>query len=744
MRAAALPARPAQCQGTFMTVRSSVSRARALLLAGAIGISLQAPAHAQAVPPPQDTADAGDIVVTATRRPEPLQTVPVAVSVIDGDVLRRANLNSMRDIASQIPSLSYRTAASAKDQTLIVRGIGTISTSPGVEPSTSTVIDGVVLGRQGQAAVELLDIDHIEVLRGPQGTLFGKNASAGVVNIVSRTPGDDLHGFVDGAYYSGGGEYRARAGISGALVQGKAAAGLTAMYSRYDGNVTNVFNGDTVNGFERYGVRGKLALTPSDDVKIMLIADYSHSTDTTPQGVVAQTSLRAYPSNALTNYPAFAAALAPVVASRANRAINSNYDTHATDDNYGVSGQIDWSIGTHTLTAITAWRRWENTQFQDQDRLPAPIVGFPQQHDRGDLAYEQVSQELRLASPKGGFVDYVAGLFYFRGQDKEGYRRDTTIASAASSVTHTGIADFGVTNSSYAAFGEANLHFTSRLRALGGLRVVHDDVDYHFTRVQTAFSSQGSTGTTDVAGRAGLQFDLAPRIMAYATYSRGYKGPGYNLAFSMLPQDTGTLKAETSNAFEAGVKSRLFGGAVLLNVDAFLDKLDNFQVPFFDVSTRGVEADLTARLSRAFTLNGALAYTDARVDRFICPAGTSASCAINGKTLPFAPKWRGNVRATYRLPVAQRFDLILGSDVNWQSKVQYSLNQTPDTVEGGYAIWNATIGVASHDGFELNFVVKNIADRNYSSYLQTFGSGLVRFVPRDAQRYFGANLHKAF
>lgn len=739
---------------------------RLMLLAGTGWACIQVPA-AQAQEQPAD--DAGEIIITATRRPEPLQQVPIAVSVVTGETMRDSNLNNLRDIATQIPSLSFRTAASSKDQALILRGIGTISTSPGAEPSVSTVIDGVVIGRQGQAVLDLLDIDHVEVLRGPQGTLFGKNASAGVVNIVSRTPSDDFRGFVDGGWYSGGNEFRGSAGLSGALVPGKVAASITAMASHYDGNVRNVRDDRTVNGYDRQGVRGKLAITPTDDLKIQLIADYTHSRDTTPQGVVAQTFLRAYPSNALSSFPAFATALAPVVAGPDNREINSNYFTHATDRSYGVSGQIDWNIGNYTLTSITAWRRWTNVQFQDQDRLPEPLAAFPQQHDRGTVAFNQVSQEVRLASPKGGLIDYVVGLYYFRGEDKETYRRDTTTVSGTTQTVNTGIADYGVTNSNYSAFGEANLHITPKLTAIGGLRVVHDDVDYFFNRtstsrvpvtgIQTAFAASGSTDATDVVGRAGLQYQLDRNVMLYGTYSRGYKGPAYNVAFSMLPQDTPPVKPEISNDFEVGIKSRLFGGALVLNVDGFLDKLTNFQVPFFDtyngspvtrfinagkVSTRGAEADLTARLSRAFTLSGSLAYTDAHIDSFACPVGTAASCRINGKPLPFAPDWKANLRANYRLPVTGKFDLTLGSDVNWQTETQYSINQTPDTIQPGYAIWNASIGVASHDGFQVNFLVKNITDKSYSNYLQTFGSGLARFVPRDDRRYVGVNLHKEF
>ena len=727
-------------------------------------------AHAQApVPVAEASEDTGEIIVTATRRAEPLQRVPIAVSVIDGDTLRAGNLNNLRDIATQVPTLNFRTAASNKDQALFLRGIGTVSTSPGVEPSVSTVLDGVVLARQGQATLDLLEVERIEVLRGPQGTLFGKNASAGVLNIVTRAPTYDTGGFVDLGYFSGGDEFRGRGGVNLTLSPDKVAASILVAGSTYRGNVLNIFNNEIVNGYERLGARARLRIDASDTVRVLITADYSYSKDTTPQGVVTRTFLTAYPTNVVSNFPAFATAVAPVVASEFNRQINSNYKTQATDDNYGLSAQIDIEVADHTLTSITAWRGWRNTQLQDQDRLPRAIIGFPQQHDVGNLKFDQVSQELRVASPKGGTFDYVFGGFFFQGKNREIYRRDTTVVTATTSTLNTGIADYGVTNRSFAVFAEGNVNFTPGLRGLAGLRVTRDELSYRFARtstsavavpgIQTAFVAGGSTSATGYSGRAGLQVDVTPRVMLYGTYSRGYKGPAYNPAFSMLPQDTLALNPETSDAFELGLKSRLFQNALTLNIAAFLDKLENYQVPFFDtfnnspvtrlvnagkVSTRGIEVDASLRPTRGLTIGGALAYTIARIDAFTCPVGTNASCQVNGQPLPFAPKWKGTIRADYTLPIGDSIDLVFGTDFSWQSTVQYSINQTPDTIQSGYQTWNGRFGLSLRDGLSVNLLIKNITDRSYSPFLTRFGSGVVRFVPRDERRYVGINVRKEF
>lgn len=758
-----------ECQkGTNM--RFSALQTSAL---AAVGLAVGTTANAQAAPPAEDAAMAEpdpsvDIIVTATRRSEPLQRVPIAVSVISGDQLREQNLNSVRDLASEIPSLNFRTAASNKDQAIFVRGLGTVSTSPGVEPSVSTVLDGVVLARQGQATLDLLDIERVEVLRGPQGTLFGKNASAGVLNIVTRKPGNDIRAFVDGSLFEGP-EARVRVGLSGPLAADRVALGVTAMATSFAGNVDNHFDGKTVNGSDVIGVRSRLRLTPSESIELLLTADYVWSKATTPQGVVTRTFLTDFPTGAVRQFPAFATALAPVIAAQDNRQVNSNYPTSVTDENFGLAAELNVAIGDHDLTSTTSWRGWNNTQFQDQDRLPGPIVGIAQLHDLGRLNFRQWSQEIRLASPKDQTVDYVLGLFWFDGRNRENYFRETTVQTATGRTVTTGVADYGVVNRNFALFGEAGLRLGERLRAFGGLRWVRDELSYDFARdsasatavpgIQTDFVAEGRTVSKDVAGRFGVQAEVSDRALVYGSYSRGYKGPAFNPAFSMLPQDTNPLAPETSDAAEIGLKSKLFDNALTLNLALFLQKLQNYQVPFFDtfnnspvtrlvnagrVSTRGVEVDAVLRPAQHLSLSGAAAYTDARIDSFTCPPGTTAACNVDGLPLPFAPRWRLNARADWRPPLSDRLNAIVSTDVNWRTETQYSINQTPDTIEPAYAIWNASLGVETASGFRAMLMVRNIADRSYAPSLFRFGQGVVRFVPRDDRRYVGINLLKDF
>jgi len=743
------------------------------------------PALAQQAP--VDDGKLQTVTITATKRVQPLQSTPIAISVISGGVLEESNLNSLASITAQTPTVNFRTNASNKDSALFIRGVGTISTSPGVEPTVSTVLDGVVTARPGQATLDLVEVERIEILRGPQGTLFGKNASAGVINIITKAPGKDTEGYIDLSYFQGN-ERRVRAGVSGEIAPGLARASIAVMAGKFDGNVTNVFNNSKVNGYDRKGIRARLDLTPNRDLKLTLIADHTKSDDTPPTGVPYDTNVIAYPTGVVTANPLYAAAIAPVVPSPSNRRINSDMNTRVSDTNEGVSAQIDYTVGGHQITSITALRNWINTQFQDQDRQPDATRNFVRSHDRGDLDFKQGSQELRIASTESGrFVDYVAGVFYIEGKNDEQYRRDVTRCpasaapalpsgivpcTAATTLQDNGVATYGVRSKSLSAFGEGTFNFSRDLRAIAGLRYTVDDLSYYHGRVASANGVPGVAGTratvtgatseSAISGRVGPQWQVNKDVMAYATYAEGYKGPAYNVFFNMSPTQDNVLAPETSKSYEAGLKMQLLDQRVRLNIAAFLTDYDGYQANVQDlvngfvvtrlinagkVQTKGLEADFTARVTPQLTLNAGVAHTLARVKSFLCPPGATASCDINGKPLPFAPDWKANLRAKYTMPVGQRMAMDFGVDANWQSRTNFDLSQQPNSFQPSYAIVNASVGLAdSKAGWRAALLVRNLADKSYATFVQNSGgSGFInRYVPRDDQRYIGVTLRYDF
>ncbi len=721
-----------------------------------------AAAAAVGQPSADATPDNGEIVVSARLRKESLNTVPVSVAALDGGKLAAHGQNDLQSITSSIPSVDFRTGASNKDRDVFIRGVGTITTSPGVDPSVSTVVDGVVLARPGQATLDLMDIDRIEVLRGPQGTLFGKNASAGVINVVTKAPTNTQTEELEASYFEGN-EYRFRGTASGPIIADKLLYSISGLYANYDGNVRNITTGDKVNGYKRRGVRGKLEAKPTHNLTLTLGADYVYTKDTVPTGVFTSASRTAYPTGAVSTNAAIANELTAegITPSSDNRTVAQTFDSDVRDKNYGISLQADLELDNgYSLTSITAYRRWRNYQHQDYDELARPVSGLVQGEDFGQVHEHQFSQEVRIASPKGHLIDYVVGAYYMHVVNNEVYQRNV-VSATPGVASGTGIAPYGTVSDNMALFGEANINLTKRARIIAGYRSIWDDLDYYHSRTATVattgivgpHSSRGSTDPHGNAFRVGAQYDIARDATAYFTFSRGYKGPAYNVYFNMQARDEGALKPETSDAYEIGLKGSAFDHRLQGSIAGFITKFDNYQANVLDsyqgalvsrlinagkVSSKGVEGDFSARPIDPLNLSFSFARTDAKIDRFNCPVGAAASCDIDGQPLPFAPKWKLHGDAAYTVPLSDAFKLELDTDYSWQSKTQYQLTETPDTIQPAYGIWNASIALIAKDGWQLRGLVKNITNKHYSSYLSggTLG-GLVRFVPRDDDRYFG-------
>lgn len=743
---------------------------RMVPIVAAVGALLAGAAQAQQTQsssPKKDDEKLEKITVTATKREESIQDVPVAVTVVSGERMEQLNLNNMSTITSQVPTLNFRANASNKDTALFIRGVGTISTSPGVEPTVSTVVDGVVFPRPGMATVDLMDVDRIEILRGPQGTLFGKNASAGVLNIVSVPISSSLERYVDLSLFEGG-EQRVRAGISGELTNGVLAS-LTAFMGQYDGNVQNAFLGRKVNGYDRSGARVKFELKPAKDVKVTLIGDYTRADDNGIRGPFVRASA------------AINATHAPIIPGLENRTVSTDVDERVHDTNSGVSAQVDWSGSQGTFTSITALREWRNTQFQDIDgTAPTPLSSqIAQLSDRGELKSDVVTQELRFASAKGKSFDYVAGAYFMRNETNEVYRRDVarcngTLAAlpngltpCAAQLNDFGRAEYGTLSKSSSLFGEATFHASAALRGVFGLRYTRDELSYYHSRFSTAAAAipgvqptrnrvSGSTEETGVSGRIGPQFDLSKNMMLYATFSRGYKGPAYNAFFNMQPSADIALEPETSKGYEVGFKSTLMNGRMTLNLAAFDTKYKGYQANYpdlvggvvvtrfinaGDVSTKGFELDMEAKLTRQFSLALSLANTKARVDRFNCPTG--ATCpALDGQPLPSAPDWKGVLRANWWTDLANGMRLNVGADTTYSSAVQFDLSTSPNTIQPSYRLYNAFVAL-SRDSWRVSLVGKNLGDKSYSAFLLP-GANTQRSVPRDDQRFFGVNVRYSF
>jgi iron complex outermembrane receptor protein len=798
---------------------------KAFYLSGAALLAIASPAFAQTAAAPvaapatatdPDTTAPGDIIVVAQKRAERLQDVPVAVSVVSGDALASQGKVSIEGAQYLVPSLNVLKTGTTLNQTIFLRGVGTSTFSIAGEPSVSTVVDGVVYSRAGEAFSDLVDVDQMEVLRGPQGTLFGKNASAGVINIISKQPTQAFGGYVEAGYFSRA-EYRGRAVINAPLGD-TVRTRLTGFYDNYDGNIYNTTAKTHVNGFEHYGGRLQIVADASPDIRLAFIADYHHNNDDCCAEIIATP-----PIVAATGLPttSLATTALPAPLGDQTRTISQNLVTATKETGYGFSLQGDFTLGQHTLTSITAYRNWKNTEIRDGDWLDQAYIGFNQLHDVGPQTGTTFTQELRLTSPGHQFFNYVLGAYYSRAKSERIFTRNDVVCNslatpaptvltpctsplAAPSTFPSGSSDFGSVFDNLAFFGQGTLNVASNFRLIGGLRFTSDHLSVFEKRVTTLSGpginpnfDQGvydeyvrllalgtpattavnsavalsngvpfrtKTSHTNLSGKAGFQFDLSHDSTLYGTYARGYKGPAYNVFYNLTATGTNVIAPETSDAFEIGLKNTLLGGKLTLNLAAYLAKYHNFQANNPDlvagvvvtrftnagnISTRGFELDASFRPVRDLNINGGLAYTDARVDNFLAPAG--AAVVPPGTPLGFAPKWKGNLSVDYRIRTGGAVDAFVGAQGSYQSSELSLFSADPIQRKLGtihaYGIVNLSAGIATPDDkLKLTFQVRNLFDQSFAALITNGGpGGAYRYqIPRDADRYFGVTGRVSF
>ena len=774
---------------------------RASLFASAaimIGVSL--PAMAQDAPADDESANA-EIIVTAQKREERLQDIPLAVSVIGGDAVANNGGITLENAQYLVPSLNFRKSGTSLNQALFLRGVGTINFSIAAEPSVAAVLDGVVLSRAGEGFTDLFDVERIEVLRGPQGTLFGKNASAGVVSIVTKRPTADFGATVEASYFTKS-EYRGRATVNVPLAA-NVRSRFTGFYGNYDGNVNNLTKGSKVNGYEHYGLRGAIEADVSENIMLTLRGDYRKANDDCCAEIIGTTP---------TNAAALALANTGFIGAD-SRNIRQNLVTATKEESWGISLQADIALGEHSLTSITSYRGWDNTEIRDGDWLDQPYVGLNQLHDNGPQTSNTFTQELRIASPTGQFLEYVVGAYYSKAESDRTFTRNvitcsastlaavvpglvpcSTASGASTITTPAGTADFGSTFKNVSVFGQTTLNLSDSLRLIGGLRYTHDTLDVNHIRRTTlsgpgvqgnfdagvynngliatlpatgfvAGTSNGvpfttSTSNNNLSGKAGVQADLTENNMAYASYTRGYKGPAYNIFYNLTTVGAGVIAPETVNAYEVGLKNTFLDGDLIVNLAAYYAKYNNYQAnsPDFvagvrttrltnagSVSTKGFELDFVATPSRNFTLSGGVAYNKARVEDFRLPPGAdSTQLLAKGTPLANAPKWKMSLGAQYDIETSGFANIELGSQIAMQSDQIYELSPNPavrlgSTVDG-YAIVDLTAALVDpNDGWRVAFQVKNLFDKSFASSIVSGGpGGSFRYIiPREADRYFG-------
>jgi iron complex outermembrane receptor protein len=711
------------------------------LLAGIAASALSTPAladPASTAPPAAPSPDVGEppssvgtgardedaIVVTATRRSEQAQDVPIAVSVVGGEHIDSTGSFNVGRLQQLTPTLQFY-SSNPRNTAVNIRGIGVPFglTNDGIEQGVGIYIDDVYNARVASATFDFLDVAQIEVLRGPQGTLYGKNTTAGAINITTRQPTFDFEGRAEVSIGNLG--YRqAKAAVSGPLSD-TLAARLALSSTGRDGTLFNIASQRDVNEQDNLGLRGQLLWRPSAALGITLAADYSHQDPECCGAVFVRTGATQRPL--ARQFAALAAAqnYAPPSLDAFDRLTDLDANLNAGNTLGGVSLRANWDVGPGTLTSVTAWRFWDWKPENDRDFIGLPITTRSMNPSQQD----QWTQELRY-SGSAGDVDFVGGLFGFKqkirtqGVQEQGPAASRWLLSGALAGDPSVLDglradnDIRLDNTSAALFGQVSWRVTPALTITPGVRLNYDKKDGLYDSVVTNGAGQLVTFTSSdpriVAQRGVLapqrfavdysdwnlsydikaSYELGPDVLAYATYARTFKSGGVNL--NGVPADAqgnpilaaGTVDPETVHHYEAGLKTQFWDRRVTANLAAFRTDIGNYQALVTNgqlgvlrgylasaeaVRTQGAELDLSVRPGEWFNayLNGA--YTDARYRRFVdapCPPELSGGTTAAAGQAPSAPGTPGGVSPAncdisgQRLPGVSPWSFSFGGEGN--------------------------------------------------------------------------------
>lgn len=720
----------------------------ALVTAASIGaIAVANPAFAQDEAAEADAADNDDIIVTAEFREQRLQDTPLAITALSGEAIENKALSSIADVATTAPNVNIQNSSGAYGgPTIYIRGVGQYDSNFAYEQGVGLYVDDVYHGVLVGSLFDLLDIDRVEILRGPQGTLAGKNSIGGAVKLFSRAPTGDGSGYVSATYGS-----LNRIELRGAYDLGLSdnlAVRVSGFGKRRDGYVdildfacdqpdavlpTDNFptqtTGDSckigeLGGIEAFGLRAALRFTPNDKLDVNIIGSISR--DTSDVIAIEQTS---------SSDSRFVAPRDYVYYGTFTSAIGWNESPTTKVEFQSISGKIDYDISDSlTLTSITAYEDLYSSWIGDTEGGPAGN-GIT----RNNSPYHQFTQELRLSGETAdGALEYTVGGFYF---DSKGY----VAARLYSDPVLNWIQDDPVTSESKAAYAQLVFHPVEAMGIVGGIRYTDDKKTYSFVRINPETGEpaaivgglngvSGAYASDSVDYRLGIDYRFSDALMAYAQFSTGYKGGGINPR-PYIPEQVVSFDPERVNAYEVGFKSDLADGILRLNVSAFLNKYrdiilvdangypgdssDPDYYPFSAVpfnagkaDVKGVEIETTIKPATGLTFGGSLSYLD--FDYTALDDNAIASGISLDFVAPYTPKWRWSADVAYEIPLASGATLTPRFYADYTSSYHTDPANAASNLINGRTLLNANISYRSpNQGWELVAGVTNIADKHY-------------------------------
>jgi iron complex outermembrane recepter protein len=730
-----------------------------------------------------------EIVVTARRRNEQAQDVPLALSVVGARELDEARANSIDRLQQLVPSV-YLFTYNARTTSIAIRGLGgnVGLSSDALENGVGVFVDDVYLGRVGPAMFELVDIERVEFLRGPQVALLGRNTTAGAISIVTQRPSLDATDSVVEATVGDYGFREVKASISGPLGGDKVAGRASVSDVRRDGFMHNVTTGEGVQDLDSFTARAQLLIAPTAALDIRVIGDYAKQESNCCAAVsraVFETldNGAPVPNNILARTARLGLQLP--TGDPFDRNVGADAPIQADMDQRGLSVHIDWALAGHELTSITARREWDFDSQNDLDDTALPVVTAFGQANR----QRQTSQEIRVASRGAGPVDYVAGAYFFEeivdglgafglGSAAPGWyfppstpTPRAVIETAVNGLTVASLSTVDV--SSNAAFGHGVWHAADAFDVAAGLRFTRETRSGRFDQVQAGPSlaslapgdaataqairnsfGSGSSYTTgtdgdDLSGTVTLSHRTRFGT-SYLSIAHAHKAGGLNLGDFPLDIEL-VVRPETARHYEIGTKNRLFGNA-FLNAAVYRTSVSDYQTSVLvpnaagrlvqyisnidKARSQGYELDVSWSPHLRFALSAALAYVDASYESFPrgpCPTETSvvpAQCDLSGQPLPGSPRRSWSLAIEGLEPVAGMLELYWRFDHGHRSEVFTAVSNSRYSRLDERDLVNLSLGIRNSDRrWDLMYWVRNALDEDYYQFAQGRTSGWLTGLP---------------
>ena len=632
------------------------------------------------------------IQITAQKREASIQSTPISVTAISGDVLDQMGITNMDDFQFFAPGITITNDSMA---IINIRGVGTTAFGVATDPSSTIYIDGIYQPRPTTGYQDMFDVERLELLRGPQGVLFGRNSVGGALNIISKAPTDDAEGTV-GLTLGSYNKQTLTGTFSGGLTDNSRGR-VTLLKNTRDGIYKDMLTGEEYQDEDTFAGRGTLAIDLSDKLEIVLRGDYNNDGGT---GYISQ-------RGGYTQDYVDAGAAIP----KDDYDIALNYKPKTDVEVWGLSSTLTWTGDDYTIKSISSYRESDFDQTTDADATEFTVfnINFFE-------ASESFTQEFQLSNTTPDGLDWITGLFYLKEDGSGGI--DLLFDGLAIEITEENVTE------AYAAFGQMTYDVNPKLRATFGLRYSYESKNYGY--ITNVNGGLDDTGTPDDSWSAwtprfALDYDLADDIMIYASATSGFKSGGFQIG------DGTSFEQEDLWSYETGIKSTLLENRLRANVGLFLYDYTNLQVVEYDddsgISTttnagkatiQGIEGEFVARVSDNFDVNLVVTYTNSEFDYF--PQGEGVDFA--GNELPNTPNLTYSLGAQYTTEIANVGYLVYRGDYAWRDGVYFKSNNEEKFQSDSYSLLNLSVSLMTFDEqWEVSLYGTNMLDERYATYI---------------------------